>query len=446
MSNIILYSQISLVLTILLLYLMWKKYGIRTIIHPFSIFLFTWIPSFIVTPIYAKFNNNLFFFDKESVLELYTFFLFNLAAIFIAMMIIPVNAKKTLLKIDFYTPDKLFNWLSVFLLIINIINNVFNKGLNILSNREIETEIGINILKTGTSSISFAIISILNSLLTPLLIISSKYILNKLMYGKNYNLPFYSVIPLTIVVMNTIWGGGRAAISSALITIIVGGMLFYNYQIPLKRLATKGLLFLAISFTLFSAYSSFIAEIRMKNIKGNVRYIFENPKLAFLNGVMEYSFWHIWGYQYRKNDVFTEVPDGLGGNTFGFITNLNIPLSSQIGLNTNIGSLLQIEEVKKAKARGAERITATVYFNLYDDLGYKGAFVAIFIFSLFTQFMFYRIVNQQINHIIALALYMFTYGLWQSSWFHHILGTINLLSVFVPYLIYEILIIYYKKT
>lgn len=446
--NLILYSQLLLIATILLLFVMWKKYGVRTILHPFSIFLVTWLPTFIAIPLFSAMDVSVYFFNEGAVYTLLSFYLFNLLIIYLSFYVFPVNAKRKILNIKLEAPQQLFNWLTIILLVVNVLKIILSGfSSDITSNREMEVDVAIQINQTGRSSMLYSLFSIINSLLTPLLIISSKNILKKFMYGSRFNLSIYDIIPFSIILTNTVLGGGRAGIISALIYLIFGAILFYNYQVPLRLFAKKVILFVIILFSLFSLYSTFVADKRAERTGNtNYNYVIKNDNLSFLNGVMEYSFWHVLGFQFRMLDTYSEEPDGLGGNTFGFLTNITLPLASQFGMNNNLGSLLGIEDVKKGAVDQAENITATVYFNLYDDLGLYGTFVAILIFTLFTQYLFRWLINGRIRHIIALTFYIFVFGLWRSSWFNHVVGSINFVSLYVPYVLYELFVkVSYKK-
>lgn len=446
MAQIIFYSYVLLIAVLLLLLFLWKKYGARSILHPFSIFLVTWMTSFFVVPIYAALDFDKYFFNEEAVIQLFNFFSFTLMSMLFSVQIIPVRAKNRKLDMDFYAPKELLKWLTIFLLFVNIINIVFTRGSDLVENRAADVEMAIQIAETGRASLLYSVIAILNSLLTPILIFSGKEIINKIAYGKKYHLPFWAIISFVIVVMNTVTQGSRSAIIHSLITLILGAMLFYNFQAPFRIIAKKGIIIIAIVFSLFAAYATIIAEIRAEKSNHHITYIITNPNLAFLNGFMEYSFWHIWGYQYRIDDSFTEEPEGLRGNTFGFLTNLTFPFASQFGIHNNLGSVLGVEKPQQTRSiKAAAGITATVYFNLHDDLGYYGTFFAIFIFSLFSQYLFKWVITHRLRHITSLAVFVFVYGLWRYTWFHHLLGNINLVSLFIPYLLFEFIATIYKN-
>ncbi len=444
MNQIIAYSQVLLIVVLLLLLLLWKKYGARSIIHPFAIFLITWVPTFIVIPFYAAINYNRYFFDEQAVIQLFDFFSFTLISMYFSMKIIPINAKNRKLDIDIYAPKELLKWLVLLLFFINIINIFLTRGADLVENRLASVEMAVQMKEAGTAPLLYSVFAILNSLQIPVLILSGKEITSKLAYGINYRLPFWVALIFITIVINTVTGGGRSAIISSFIILILGAMLFYNFQAPIKLVAIKGIIIIAMGFSIFAAYSTFVAESRSSKSGSQITYLFDNPALTFLNGVMSYSFSHIWGYQFRMNDSFSEEPNGFGGDTFGFLTNLNLPFASQIGINNNLGSVLGVEKIPRQEATAYEGITATVYFNLHDDLGYGGTFFAIFFFSIFSQYLFKWVVTHRFRHITSLAVFVFVYGVWRDSWFHHFLGNINLISVFVPYFIFDFFAMVYK--
>lgn len=446
--DLILYSQILFFATLFIFFVMWKKYGVRMILHPFSVFLVTWLPTFIAIPLFSVMDSSAFLFNESAVKTLLSFYLFNLFTIYISFFIYRVDAKRKLLDINIIAPKQLYNGLVLLLFVVNIIRiSLAGFSADISANREMEVDIAIQINQTGRASLFYSITSIVNSLLTPLMIISARNILSKLMYRGKYNLSFFDVIPFSIIVTNTVIGGGRAGIISAFILLIFGVMLFYNYQVPFRIFAKKAILAVFVILSVFSLYSTYVADQRAERRgRTNYVYVIQNEKLMFLNGVIEYSFWHVLGFQYRMLDTFSDKPDGLEGNTFGFFKNLTLPFASQFGMNNNLGSILGIKDAKKIKVDKAENITATVYFNLYDDLGYVGTLIAILIFTFFTQYLFKWLILSKIRHVISLAFYIFVFNLWRSSWFHHVVGSINFVSLYVPYVIYELLVkFFYQK-
>lgn len=434
MLEVTLYNTISLVATILVIVLLLKKYGAKAVVHPFLIFAVTWLPTFIATPLFAEINPNRFLFSPADVIELFQFYLFTLLVIVISTFLLPTKAISKQVGISYEIPTKVFNFFSLLILFATIFKIATN-GFDFVDNRNAEVEEVMQIIQTGKASLGKTISSLIISPLNILIIFSAKDILNKIIYGRKFRLSIYKLLPFLCSILITISGGGRANLFATLILLLLGFGFYYNHQIPIKKLLIKGALWFALVVIPINTYSTFIASER-SNAKGYEHLIIiDNENLQFFNGVLEYSYWHVLGYQFRKNDAFPTEPNGIRGNTFGFFKNITFPLSSQFGAKNNLGELFDIEKPQYFHLTDATSITATVYFNLYSDLGYTGTLIAIIIFTLFTQILFRKTIRSPIRSIFFLGLYMFVFSLWRTSWFYNVLGNINLISVFVPYFI-----------
>lgn len=440
MEEVLLYNTICLVATIFLLVTCFNKYSIKAIINPFVIFLITWLPSFLVIPLFIAVNEGMYLFSPDAVVELLQFYLFNCLMIFAAINLIRVNVKRDKELIEANIPNKLFNRLSVIIFMVVAYISFFIRGFDVIQNREAGIEQAMVLMTTGKTSISNSILAILTSLLIPLIILSAKDILYKIMYGSRFELSIYKLLPFISACLGTITLGGRAPLFQYVIILGVSTMMYYTYQIPIRDLMLKGIKWFLLLVIPLNLYTTYVAEQRATQLnRGGTEQIIDNEMFKFLNGVAEYSYWHILGYQYRKADSFPISPNGLSGNTFGFVKNITFPFASQFGLSSNLGNLLEIKKAPQMEKQGAESITATVYFNLHSDLGYVGTLIAIALFTFMTQLLFRRIAIFSINDFFMLGFYILIFNLWRTSWFNNLLGQISLVSAFIPYFILGVL-------
>ncbi len=135
----------------------------------------------------------------------------------------------------------------------------------------------------------------------------------------------------------------------------------------------------------------------------------------------------------------------MGEKTFSFILFFNIPFISQlynapIGLASYYG--FKLPEAVELGARGLEweNTTATIFLNVYDDFGYYGTFVAIFVFCFLTEIVFSRFVlADNDNYLISMFPFAIFLYLWTQSIFsHHTVGS-WMGTLFYQYLILDIL-------
>lgn len=434
MEKVLFYNSICLFLTLLILLYCFRIYGIKAIINPFFIFLVTWVPTFVAVPLFALVNDAVFIPYPDYAIELFQFYIFNVVVIFISLIVIKVNLKSTITGLNIKISDKLYNRIALVIFVTTLFQ-IATRGFDVVSNREMLVNEAMTIMETGNASFMTSLLSIIQSPTIILVVLSAKDILFKLVYGTKFKLSIYKVLPLISIFLQTISLGGRSTLFHTLILLIMSIILCYNYQKPLKKLILKSCVLFLIVFIPINIYSTFVSSARSEAQGSEKNYIIKNDNLQFLDGLVEYSFWHVLGYQYRRNDAFSEEPNGLRGNTWGFIKNISIPFASQFGAKSNLGAMFGIAEPPQYNYTILPGITATIYYNLYSDLGYYGALLAIIIFTVLSQLLFKRFVVRPVDNLFLLGLYIYVYGLWRSSWFSHLVGGINLVGVFMPYII-----------
>jgi hypothetical protein len=122
----------------------------------------------------------------------------------------------------------------------------------------------------------------------------------------------------------------------------------------------------------------------------------------------------------------------MGQISLSGFTMFKVPVFSQLaGSPVSIQSTFNLKEPNYIRAHyelessggpwlGA---TATIYYLLYDDFGYKGTFIAIFIFVLISQLIFNNVFNSEKTSFLSILPLMLIYYVWFTTIFSHtILG------------------------
>lgn len=440
MEEILYTNSILLALIAFSIFFMLRKYGIRAFVHPFMVFLFMWTLTCLSIFIYS--NNSGLFPSPADATELLYFVIFNIASIWISMLLIPVKAKESEIRINIPTNLMVYKVVCIICCTISLINISSLSSNSFQANRFAGVERSLELIGGAQATIYESISNILMGLLIPLCVLSGKPIINYLTGYDKKKLSLYFLIPTILIVVNTIVGGSRAGIASIILLLILCVLLQYNYQGSKKKIWRRGIVWIISILTLFSIYSTIVSAERSKFTSQDSSATYTiNGLFSPAEGVISYSFFHIQGYQLRKNDRYTKDPE-IFGPSLAIITDFSIPFSSMLGGDKyTFGKLFGIErrKYKYDDTLAAHSITASVYFNLIDDFGYTGTFIAIILFTLYTQLLYKKLFNKSYTSLTSLAWYFFIFKLWQSSYFNHVLSSITIFSIFVPFLLTDLL-------
>jgi hypothetical protein len=161
---------------------------------------------------------------------------------------------------------------------------------------------------------------------------------------------------------------------------------------------------------------------------------------------------HYPGYQLRRVDSIS--PElGWGQTSLSGITMLSIPVVSQLlGTPVSIQNIFNLKSPNivlstlQLQSSGSlwTNTTATMYFNLYQDFGYWGTFLAIFIFVVITQRIFNNVFIKKRIYFFSILPITLTYYIWSQTIFSHvILG--NWMSGFIYTFLLADIISFNKK-
>lgn len=429
---------------------LWKKYKLKSILHPFNYFLLTWLISILSFGLAISVGMDWLLIEDERLLsQLFFMVAFTNCIILIAIILSkPVIVYK---HFKWEISERFLITVGFILLLIGLYS-ITTSGFDVVGNRLAGIEEGRRAAAAGErGGFLSALIGLFLFLKMPILIYNG-FQFYEMYISRTLRPKFYIFFVLIGSSFEVIAGGGRSGIVTALTYFVIGILINhvkYNTKTSDKYFVKKLVLFLIIPILLLSAYINFISSEREKEIG------YENVTKTYLSqssvgekfyGIMEYSLFHILGYQLRMNDTATDELE-FGQYTFQFITKFNLPIASQLlKEEINLANFFNLKyvdnHIANINAQGlyAATITATVYFILYDDFGFYGSLVIIFLFTFFTQRVYIGFIKGKINGFYSIIIILFLFDLWKYTWFsHHLNGTI-----FNPYL-YSALILYIIK-
>lgn len=447
----------TLIILILSLFVQYKRYGLKLILHPSSYFLLMWILSILSFLALETAGFSLIYYDAY-LNELMIFVSFtSLCFIFVGFRSsIPIKRKPV--KLNLFIPEKIFR-IFVIIFFISSIVNLFQTGFNVAENRRLTNEMVFQMNERGIIGLITGVISMLG---LPFIVYSG-WKVGKLYMKKKSKIDYIYFLPLITGFVDTFRSGGRSGIVSTMILFLLGFFLtFFSYNyISYKDRFFPLLKYFVVFFLLFSSYSTFVSISRSSddsvgsNDKTEIVSLFEYsyPNLKIFSGLAEYFVFHYQGYQWRRDDSSSDKLE-WGQNTFAFITNFNIPVLSQLsGQNISIKEIFNLKDTDPVKLTiknfeedkiGAS-ITATVYYVLFQDFGFYGTLIMIFLFVFFSQMIFEKLFQKENRGFFSIIIYLAVYRLWMQTFFHHHLAGAWFNSYLYPILIIELLNLWYKK-
>lgn len=426
---------------------LWKKYAMSALLHPFNYYLVTWLLSLLSFGLGISVGLDWLLIEDENLLsQLFFTIAFVGSIIFIVLFF---SKKPKLLKsFNWHMSTRLLKIIGLAILFIGIYSILIG-GFNVVENRLSATKALTDASLAGErAGLLNAVFGLFLFLKMPTLIYNG-FQFHKMVINKVEPFKFYVLFVLIGSSLEVIASGGRSGIVQALTYFGIGILISQvksNSIISDREFIKKIIFFSVLPIILISLYINFVSSAREKEMGyTNVtkEYFLKSSIGKNFFGIIEYSIFHIIGYQLRINDTATEELE-MGQFTFQFITTYNIPLISQISKSEfNLASLLNLKTVNNTLAtynsgyNKFNSITASVFFVLYDDFGFEGSLLVIFCFVLITNIIFNRFIQGEILSFYSLFILIFLFDLWKYSWFsHHLNG-----SIFNPYF-YSVFILY----
>jgi hypothetical protein len=427
------FAYVTLIILVLGFYLQLRMYKSRFLLHPSIWFFIIWILSVTSFLIFIKLGFDYIVFYEDLLIELFKYISFTaLSILFISLL----SFKRINRRYVDWNPvfnEDLFKIISGTILIITIINFFVFAGSDIVANREQIMRQDESIALKG-SSLSFIqiLLNIVSGINRPMLILSGYFICKEFAQNnsKFYQLKIYYFFPFFTGVIETIAMGGRAGITTTLLYIVLGivlalfGLNIYRAEI-VKKLVKYGI----VVFVLFSVFATTVNVIREGGTsKSATEARWKNyPWLKPFGGILQYLTDHYAGYQLRRVDSITPQLE-LGQISLSGFTMFKIPVFSQLaGTPISIQSIFDLykpDVVKASHERETEEAlwadtTATVYYLLYDDFGYGGTYIAIFVFVLISQLIFNNVFKSHKTSFLSILPFTLVYYLWFTTIFSH---------------------------
>jgi hypothetical protein len=370
-------------------------------------------------------------FEEELLIELFKYISFTALSFIIVSLFNQNKVNQSFVIWDPVLSLQLFKILSITILIITTIGFILNAGFNLVANRE-QMMLEEQSIALGGKSLSPVqmLSNIFASLNKPLLIFSG-YIICKEYANNNLKisaLKLYYFYPFLSGTISTLAIGGRSGITTTLMFLFVGFALAIcslktDTTGILKKIMKYGLIF----FILFSVYSTSVNIIREGGASQSLTEARWGPYpwLKPFAGILQYLTDHYVGYQLRRIDTVTPQLE-LGQISLSGITMFKVPILSQLtSTPLSIQNAFNLYEPIIIGAASEDKlwtnVTGTVYLVLFDDFGYTGTYIAIFLFVLITQSAFNNAFRRQRRSFITLLPFVLIYLIWFTTIFSHVI-------------------------
>lgn len=471
MSDIYFLSYVlSVVSNVVATVVLLKLYGIRGLIHPFFIFLFTWLVSLISFNVAMSVGLDFLLIHHEPELnELFLFLSFTNISILAALFYKSDIIKKAFIKVTWKVPENFVLIYSVIYFIFALIY-AWSLGFDFVQNRLYLVEQGDIRRQMGAraSQLDF-IFSMVRLLEIPMLIYLGKEFYQMYVSRVKEKKIIIFLIPVSAV-SYIIFGGARAGIVNIAVLFFIGIMIGLLSDDILHNLRTSLVQFrrymyrniyrivfigLAVLFP-FLIYVSIVSQQRSTHFGSEsvTQRAFSQAFLGeYLFGIYEYSIFHIPGYQLRRFET-KDQPLGYGRFITQPITKINVPVASQL-LNENIniynsfinprGDVGGTAFITRENHRLLPRTTATVYLYIVRDFGFYGSFPVIAMFVFISQFVFYKLFTKPIESFWSIIIFIAVYQLWRETWFSHHLNNPRFNSLIYSAIVLSLVSTYYNK-
>lgn len=428
------YSKITLLVLLLTLFIQYKRYGIKALLHPSFSFLAVWILSVLSFELFLMLGAELLIIREEYLNELFIFISFTSLCFILAGWKSYNRIKNKGIRLRLFIPYNVFKYFSLIFLI-NALISMMLTGLNIVEARMINVENALNFYVSGGKLSIWQIVMNLFFGLNFIFTIYSGWILGKysdLKTGKK----IIFLLPLSSTVLATIASGGRSSIISAISLFVVGFLLaVFTSRFNSKEKIKTLLKYTLIAFLFYSFYTTYVSQARLKYNAVNSYFLSileKEPIYIPFGGLLEYLVFHYQGYQLRMVDTFNPRLE-YGQNTFSFITHYNLPVISQLlKREISIRSLFNLKDTNVLKANIEAQnsnlpsigITATIYIILKQDFGFWGTLFITLLFVILTQKIFERLFLKNNTGFFSIIIFLAISRLWLVTIFsHHLSGT-----------------------
>lgn len=440
---------ITVVVLFLLIVRLIAAYKWKSIIHPALVFSLIWVvsvPGYLFMSEIAEFMYPPFpeYADELNMFILFTAICFHLISFQKSNLI---KYKELNVNLDSFT----FIYKKIFLLsfvstILYFI--VVGASLSLGANRKGMIDATVDNFNSGGGSLG-ALMSVL-SITQVFLIVSSIFvgynIAKWIFYDKIYiKGTIWFLLPLISNLIYSAAIGGRNPLIWGFKYHIIGfglGCGTHLFRKNFKK-ATYYILFIIIAI---NSYSTFVANDRADfqgtELETNIFWD-QHPLLKPFSGTFEYLTFHYMGYQYRRDDY---VDDKLsyGTKSFGGILKFQIPFSNLIGLNFKLGDLVGKEYVYNLQDimysdRPFSVCTSSSFMILYDDFGFEGTLVVIFLLVFITQRIFIKLFLKNNYNFISIIPIFLIWAFWSNTIFDSYFAS-NFIVYLYPFMVLDFLL------
>jgi oligosaccharide repeat unit polymerase len=415
---------LAIVTTIILVFVafeLWRTYKIKVFLHPGLYFCVLWafgVLSHLILSIIQN-QSNLYNVDCVDELNGYVLYTSVLFYVFRTLGRKKVLSKPSVWKIYPFYP--LFKYIAIASLIAAV-SMFFIRGatLDFSATRDATVELETALYYGEVSqSILFTVLGVF---------ISSNIILGVFAgfmiaecFGKRKNITvnlWLLILPLFTQIVMMLTVGGRIDFINILRAYIFGVSISIANGIN-KAFMKKVVIVLSSAFMLFSVYSNFNYQQRTSESLAQD----SNPVLNKFSSIMEYYSSVYTGYQLRRYDYVTNELE-YGEKTFAGVLFFQIPLAGTIGLkNSSVGEFFGLEEYSMKKmfldlqSQNALHFStvSSIFLLFYDDYGYWGTFIFLFILVWVTQLVYVFWFNSVHKSFFSIYIMFLFFVLWSNS-------------------------------
>lgn len=445
---------ITISVLILTATLMWKTYNVKILLHPGFYFCLVWILAISSYLYINTFPNKYNVINPVYVDELHSFILFTAICFLILKNRGKFRVKENRSDWTVYNFTPLFKKLTIIVLIAAIATFIYRGAfLDLALNRnttvDLDTVVFLSQSKTPALSMLLGSFTSLNLILA----IFAGFLFGEKRRGE---LKFtinniYLVIPmLTQIIMMVIIGGRNDLVWIFRCYTIGTAISIANgiSKIAFKRIIIFCFLFIMI----FLAYSNFNIEQRKTDIAEILTWE-DKPLLKPFKSVIEYFSETYIGFQLRRDDFVTQELE-YGQKTFSGILFLEIPFAGAIGIrDVSIGDVFGVERYSMKKMvlelqdrnRAFSGACSSMYLLIYDDFGYVGTFIVIFLFVVLTQLVYVKWFETPNKSFFSLYFLLLFFILWSNSIFDPVFSSGHVRTILYSVILIQFAI-YFTKT